>query len=316
MKTIEEAREYLTPSEINVVIYHFPCSDGYGGRWVAERYLKKNAVGNVYYINANYGEEPSQHINNIEGANVLIVDFSYDANVIRNMLTKVNKLLILDHHASAERKLGDFPENSYFDMTHSGAWLAWKYFYPDQDVPKLIEYIQDRDLWTNKLPGIEAFSLYFQTFVPFTFEAYDEYFDNNKVESAIQLGKSMVSYRDKTVEQLAGNAKLIQVNIGGGLIVSYYLINCNVFISELGNYLSRKADFAVIWFCNNFKDKNILQVKLRSNNRFDVSKLADLFCGGGHPNASGYNLRDQTIEYMQNSLQTIVKIHGKSLLKK
>ena len=305
--TIEEAREYLKPDEINVVIYHNPCSDGFGGRWVAERYLRKNAVGNVYYISANYGEEPYEHV---EGANVLIIDFSYDANVIKEMLTKVNKLLILDHHASAERKLVDFPDNSYFDMTHSGAWLAWKYFYPDDEVPKLIEYIQDRDLWTNKLPGTEAFSLYFQTFVPFKFESYEEYFDDKDVEKAIELGKPMISYRDQMVKQLAGNAKLIETKTNEGKKITYYLVNCNAFISELGNYLSQKADFAVIWFCNNFKDNNVLQVKLRSDNRFDVSRFADQFGGGGHPNASGYNLTGYTIEGMERSLLTTVQNFG------
>lgn len=307
MKNIEEAREYLKPEEINIVIYHHPCSDGFGGRWVAESYLRKNAVGNVYYIGANYGEEP---FDNTEGANVLIIDFSYEPEIIQNMLSKVNKLLILDHHASAERKLINFPDNSFFDMKHSGAWLAWKYFYPNDKVPKLINYIQDRDLWINELPGTEAFSLYLQTFVQFRFESYNEFYDDNNVDLAIKQGKPMILYRDQMVRQFAGNAKLIETKTNEGKKITYYLVNCNSLISELGNFLAQKADFAVIWFCNNFRDNNVLQVKLRSDNRFDVSKLADQFGGGGHPNASGYNLTNFTIEGMEQSLLLTVQQFG------
>ncbi|MFI5305659.1 MAG: phosphoesterase, partial [Nitrospiria bacterium] len=32
------------------------------------------------------------------------------------------------------------------------AYLAWEFFYPALPVPKMILYIQDKDLWKWKLP--------------------------------------------------------------------------------------------------------------------------------------------------------------------
>ena len=36
-------------------------------------------------------------------------------------------------------------------MTHSGAYITWKYFFGDDEVPLLIKYIEDNDIYVIKL---------------------------------------------------------------------------------------------------------------------------------------------------------------------
>ena len=101
-------------------------------------------------------------------------------------LGKVNKLLIIDHHKSAERELSDIPDNlKIFDMNHSGAMLTWFYFYPNVESPLLIKYIEDRDIWTKALPNTDDFHSWFCT-VPREFEEYNKYLDDDLLTSMIK----------------------------------------------------------------------------------------------------------------------------------
>lgn len=42
-------------------------------------------------------------------------------------------------------------------MDHSGAYLVWKYFFPDTDIPLFIRYIEDADLNTNLMEIFDKF---------------------------------------------------------------------------------------------------------------------------------------------------------------
>ena len=67
------------------------------------------------------------------------------------------------------------------------------------------------------------------------------------------------------------------------------IVNCSSDLSsDLGNILSSSdgVDFAVLWRYNHTKEE--YYISLRSNNKVDVSIIANIFNGGGHKNASGF----------------------------
>ena len=66
------------------------------------------------------------------------------------MARDTERLLVLDHHITAEKALAGLPY-AYFDLKKSGAVLAWEWAH-DHPVPWILEYIQDKDLWTWALP--------------------------------------------------------------------------------------------------------------------------------------------------------------------
>ena len=147
----------LTPDEIDFVIYHDPCADGTGAACIAWKYLStKFPKRTVTYCPRAYNKQKQP---DVSGKNVLLCDITFDKAIMKNMMARANKLLILDHHKTAEIDLLDIPNNNkIFDMNRSGAMLAWDFFHPGVKPPLLVEYIQDRDNWTKKLPYINEYS--------------------------------------------------------------------------------------------------------------------------------------------------------------
>ena len=135
------------------VLYHGNCPDGCGAALAA--FMKLGGASNlggqlcpVEYIPVSYGKPPPA----IEqGSFVYIVDFSYPRPVLERLGCEVcYQLVVLDHHATAQAELEGLP-GCHFDMTKSGAVLAWEYFHPETPVPLFMLYLQDRDLWQFKL---------------------------------------------------------------------------------------------------------------------------------------------------------------------
>ena len=172
------ASKHLQPHEVDVVIYHHPCSDGTGACWAAWKYLSINQPNRaIQYCPRSIGAPPPR---GLEGKNVLICDYSYRYAVLTDLLSQVNKLLVIDHHRSAEKDLQSIDDrHKIFRMDYSGAMLTWYYFFgQSQPPPLMLEYIQDRDIWTKRLPHTDDFAAWFHT-LPHDVEVYDQYQDDD-----------------------------------------------------------------------------------------------------------------------------------------
>ena len=101
------------------------------------------------------------------------------------MIKDANDLLVIDHHKSAMVELHDI-SNAIFDMSKSGATLAWEFFHPGKEAPKFIQYITDRDLWKWELPYSKEFSAAFDM-VPFDFEEFEKFEDDSVFDDAVKL---------------------------------------------------------------------------------------------------------------------------------
>ena len=130
-----------------LVLYHAHCNDGFGAAWVAHRVFGDGAD----YVPVHHGDPPPR---SYPGREVLVLDFAYPRDVLLEMHEKATSLLVLDHHVTAQRDLEGL-DWAVFDLEHSGAVLAWKHFFPDEATPWLLEYVEDKDLWTWKLPNSE-----------------------------------------------------------------------------------------------------------------------------------------------------------------
>lgn len=92
---------------------------------------------------------------------ILIVDFSYPLPVLRAMAKEARSVLVIDHHKTAQEDLAELPEPdrnwqkdtlpfnlaAIFDQERSGAGLTWDYMHPGTPRPRIIDLIEDRDLW-------------------------------------------------------------------------------------------------------------------------------------------------------------------------
>lgn len=168
-----------------LVLYHGHCPDGMTAAWTAWRKLGTAAD----YVAVNYNEPPPD----VRGRRVYILDFCYPRAELEILTAAAAHVTVLDHHVSAMHKV--FPETLgadvqkrehedvkcriKFDLTKSGARLAWEFFHPGEPVPLLVQYVQARDLWTFDLPFSEEVSA--------TISSYPHDFDLwNQLEKALE----------------------------------------------------------------------------------------------------------------------------------
>lgn len=285
------------------VIYHGNCFDGMAAAWAA---WKKLGNEGVKYTPAYYGD--SKLTNRLtqdcyENANIndtlYILDFSFKRPLMDLLASKLKKLLVLDHHKTAEKEL-EGAGYAIFDMEKSGARLAWEYFHWMKDsggmfygedefnpeVPDLIKYVEDRDLWRFKLPNSEAVNSYIQA-APMNIASYDVIARALEIDldSCIEIGQGIEQYKKLMTQIIGDRAELLNL-IGYTIPV----VNTTLLFSEVGHYLCQKypnSPFAIGWYD---RDRYTRCFSLRSIGDFDVSQVAKSFGGGGHKNAAGFEI--------------------------
>jgi len=264
----------VEPSSVDFVIYHADCTDGFGAAFSAWKLLGNKAT----YYAAKHGNLPPD----VFGKSVAILDFSYDNVTTKKMIVDSKELIVIDHHKSAMVELHDIP-NTHFDMGHSGARLAWDFFHPGKEVPKFINYIEDRDLWEWSWPYSKEFSAAFDM-VPFDFEEYEKFEDDSVFDDAVKRGSYILAYSKTVVKKVAEKASRRKFR-GMDVLV----VNSSHWMSEIGASLSPNCDFAMIWYYDH--ETMGIKVSLRAfHDIVDVSELAKIFGGGGHKKAAGFNL--------------------------
>lgn len=263
-----------------MVFYHKNCFDGFGAAWAAWKKFGDAAE----YVALDPEKLPETFP---KGKEIYAVDLGYPAFVQKKIRIYNKSLVVIDHHISKKVDTELFPSN-VFDNDHSGAVLAWRYFHPKKKVPKLLEYIEDVDLWkwerANTREIISALSLR-----AFDFSAWEVF--ARAIESAvgrkkiIAEGKVVSAYEKKIIEKMVENA--VPVIFEGMHILA---VNSSVLNSEIANVLLKKLPpAAIVWRDSGGE----IHVSLRSDGTVDVSKIAEKYGGGGHARAAGFGFKSK-----------------------
>lgn len=262
------------------VLYHGNCFDGFGAAWAAWRKLGDCGT----YIPVTYGN-PLPEIPADEP--VVIADFSYPRDVLLKLKTE-HELHVLDHHATAREALEGL-EFCKFDLEHSGAYLAWEFFHPGEEVPKLIQYLEDRDLWRFNLKGSRAISAVIRSY-PYTFDAYEwlstRFGRQDDFYNLVAEGEALLRLEKQQVQMICDQA--FWQEIDHHLVP---IVNATTMFSEVAEELCKRypeAEFAAYYVD---RSDGFRQFGLRSRNSFDVSQVAKNLGGGGHHAAAGFQLR-------------------------
>ena len=259
-------------------IYHGNCADGFGAAWVVRKALGEEAVD---FFAGFYGKEPPD----VTGRDVIMVDFSYKRPVLEAMRDKAKSILILDHHKTAQADLDGLACNTVhtvFDMDRSGAMIAWDYFFSGLLPPKLIEHIQDRDLWLFKLSGTREIQATVFSY-PYDFEIWDRLMVSAP-STLIVEGSAIERKHHKDIAELVGVSKR-RMTIGG-----YDVPVANLpytLSSDAGHLMGKGEPFAACYM----DDATGRTFSLRSaEDGLDVSEIAKKFGGGGHKHAAGFKV--------------------------
>lgn len=255
------------------VLYHGPaCQDGFASAFITWKKFGEKAT----YIPVQYGE-PVPEIP--DRAEVYILDFSYKREVMEGLRDRSKSLLCLDHHKTAQKELENL-SYAQFDMEESGATLTWKYFFPNESVPKLFLYVRDRDLWKWELPKSREVSA--ALFIEEKSFINWEKILSGDINDLIQRGEVVLTTQNQQVKALVENSYIYFIG-GYGVPV----VNSPMLQSEVGHALCEKFPqypFSGTYF---WTDEKTRIWSLRSTG-FDVSAVAKSLGGGGHVQAAGF----------------------------
>lgn len=271
---------------VDLCIYHANCMDGFTAAWAVKKRHPK-----VELVAASYDDTPPY----VEGLDVAIVDFSYSCDVMTDMASVAESMIVLDHHASAYEailKLNDNCDNVTveFDLERSGAGLAWEYFHGrDSNMPMLISLVQDRDLWKFELTGSKQLHAYL-TSQPYEMRVWDE--AHNALE-AVGINATQIPIGDGIMRMQTQQIKaFIKERMFYNFAFGHYVpfLNCPpLWTSEAGSLMNiqENVPFVVLFSIG----ATTVNFGLRSSvTGSDVQELAKRFDGGGHKHAAGFNM--------------------------
>ena len=304
-----------------LVIYHDHCADGFAAAWCASLALPTETE----FLPAQYGENSFLNVlecaeTGIEGRDMWLLDFSFPKEGMDFLFNTAKNVVWLDHHKTAfEMWLGAMPSSGLFyemsdrhvivlDNNKSGALLAWEYFNPFLETPRLLRHIDDYDRWQFKLDGTREINKAIWARTPWMFEQWSQDFEGNLQQLEVE----------GTAIQSAHMANIRSV-VGGGTMKCHILqlakeqnpknehwqadfsanaeglaLNCPAHLSsDAGHELAVQCGtFGLLWRI----DKNgKCLCSLRSNGDYDVSAICKVFGGGGHKNAGGFEVPIQTL---------------------
>jgi oligoribonuclease NrnB/cAMP/cGMP phosphodiesterase (DHH superfamily) len=291
----DAARDEREATMKPLVIYHANCWDGFCAAWIADR-----ALGGTESFAAHYGTPPPE----VSGRELYIVDFSYPREVMRRILSSAAKVVVLDHHKTAEAELAGIvdefirrpdlihsPLNAempmvWFDMEKSGGRLAWEHFHVSQDglmcvpaSPWLVDYTEDRDLWRHKLEDSEAINAALRSY-PLSFDLWDGFAKQHPTDFTRE-GEAIRRREKQIVRDHVHNAR--EIEMAGHRILA---VNATVMFSEIAGELAEGRAFGACYF-ERQDGKRVWSLRSRKEG-VDVSEIAKSHGGGGHKQAAGF----------------------------
>jgi nanoRNase/pAp phosphatase (c-di-AMP/oligoRNAs hydrolase) len=254
------------------VFYHDNCYDGFGAAWVSHKKLGDAAKYYTYKWDAQLPKIPVN-------ARVYFIDVACSMEQIRELEKQGCGVVVIDHHQTTPDKLKGF-DNLIFNNKHSGAVLCWQYWFGDKEMPELLKYIEDRDLWKFAFKETKMIQAVLESY-PMNFDIWDKLDINQMIAEA----PAIMRLRQQQINSICDQAILLQ--IAGDMVP---IANTPVMMSEVATTLREKypsAKFTGYFFVR--QDEKI-QFGLRSVGEFDVSKVAQKFGGGGHKNSAGFEI--------------------------
>jgi oligoribonuclease NrnB/cAMP/cGMP phosphodiesterase (DHH superfamily) len=270
-----------------VCFYHAGCPDGFGAAW---------AVWKAWGKSGEYrprGHQDALHFEELVGAEVVFADIALANGLLRTLGRKAARVVVLDHHVTALERFRSDPELTLdlgerghvvnFDLTQSGAVLAWQHFHPDTDLPRLLAYVQDQDLWQWRLPNSDAVNAAIGIY-PRRFEVWDR-LAAEPIEKLVAEGQPIARAQRTEIERALQNAHSVYV---GELRLE--AVNALFQRSSIGHELAKRKAFGTQCGLVYRLTERRVDCSVYSIGDFDVASLAASFGGGGHRNAAGFSV--------------------------
>lgn len=257
--------------------FHANCVDGAASAAVIRH---KYPEAKCYPM--NHGDPLKARVKNKK---LFIVDFSFKADILRRFAQEAKSIHWYDHHITAIPIQKDVGWGD-IDLNESGATLTWKKEFPDQPLPKILEYVRDKDLYQWKLPDSRELSMFLRGVEDVT-NPLSEFWKKmlggvgpEEWAEMIHQGSFGLGYQKTGLKQ--GLKSAFEIDFHGHRTLA---VNWILEASDMGEMIYKELGYEVaLMFYYTGSQWNF---SLRSD-KVDVSQLALKYGGGGHPGASGF----------------------------
>ena len=300
------------PGRVDLCIFHAPCPDGTAAAF---------AVGRAYpdceFFGVNRGsdETDTQLPENIEGKNVLIVDFVYSRDLMEVLIGIAASVVVVDHHTSEHDLLEELShihteeKFSYiYSETVCAAVLAWLWLLPHEALPPLYEYINDNDTGAWQLPNVGWLRRGLGVGTPVIgpgrslfpdFELFSEGIDAGKnfIISRMVMGMLAAEIEWRDIRSDVQRAAFRRLRVAP----EYWCKIVNVSSPNSGGIHSAileeyGIDFSMTYFRVDCNRSWKCSLRSRQDGTVNVGSIAALLGGGGHACAASFTLRCDNIE--------------------
>lgn len=314
-KTVSDKDKKL----IDCCVYNKNNDDGLFSAWVYYKFLEKNGLAsdNIVFLPLSPASGNRvdhlvrKNLDKMKGRVVLICDIAYSVVNLKAIEGVAKGMYLVDDHprGNAEMKAlagVDMLKGRMFigDDKHSAVAYTWKFFFPDDAVPMIVQYIDNDDRKLN-LPHLH-YDRAFKTFISFriTHSPYIRKFVSVKefkmLDAQIeQIDKNFMltvgHYYDELVnnikDQVAKNASFQMFQGHPVTVLNYndpvlYKMVSRQMITN-AERMGKKVDFAVLWgweYTSNAYKVFLSEKHTGSAPRFNLGKMAEnLGRKGGHP---------------------------------
>jgi hypothetical protein len=297
----------ITP--VDVILYHFPCTDGASSAYVLTRYCEHHFGVTPQCVGvaaAGLGPEDDR----VRGKAVVAVDvLPKNHEAIARL---ASSFVVLDHHESNIEQLASTTYGVYGGRTVSGVGMAWAYAYGSyQGMPLALQYVQDRDLFRfpsdeSKFVALAIKDVLDVHDLPFFFEKMDALTTScpQSTELVLDEYKAFGRLYDELLTRRA--QAMLRAARPRTLRIGAAELKCLVFnalpdlVSHLGDLGmgTPGIDLVCVWRLADAASATPYNVSLRSRDTgADTIPVArhlgisfGAAAGGGHRNASGCNL--------------------------
>jgi oligoribonuclease NrnB/cAMP/cGMP phosphodiesterase (DHH superfamily) len=299
-------------------IIHHQDADGYFGGYAAYRHCRWT-LDKIHMVPVQYGDRMA-YVKNfvlnelVSGDLAYFLDFSYPRETHDELHARGVKQVILDHHKTAEEDLKGL-DYAVFDMSKSGALLAWEYFFQDREPPELCMAVNRLDLRKDVTDDDLAISeyLYQNGFLkPDQWDRWKELCGDEAFKGAIEQGRKLLQFRKQEVERESKRPLLVTIEsfkeyrIGWLSVVTPYISDVGAAICD-----TRGVDAVAMFFFIPEEGKFVFSLRAGKGTDFDCGAFAKAYQGGGHAKAAAFSLpAEKAGEFLQKltSIGVIEKI--------
>lgn len=271
-------------------VFHKGCSDGITSAWVTKYFDPE-----ILLIPTQYNEEPNLPYPSSGEDEVIFVDISPQPELLKD--ESFRSLKVFDHHESALWLLKCEEKEGYeyiIDVNKAACEIVWDYFFPHEPYPWFLRYVADRDTWRWQMPNSREINaaLYHKNLIWFT--KIDSLLDYNThdINELIAYGKNIIEMSEKQ-SAICFNTTSKEVDFHG---YNVWAVCCNRHQrSDVGEYANNRPlkngkyspfTIVIVYDLRN----NIWRISLRAKpgSEIDLSKIAEVYGGGGHKDAAGF----------------------------